>query len=84
VIIFNADGEITDSAILDHSLGNYGYDIEAGVFHSIIALESDTIVYEVKDGPYLPVDDKNFATWAPKEGDNNALDYNEELKKKVL
>ncbi|MBS2097224.1 WbuC family cupin fold metalloprotein [Carboxylicivirga linearis] len=84
VIIFSAEGEITESAILDHSLGNYGYDIDAGVFHSIIALEADTVVYEVKDGPYFPLDDKNFATWAPKEGDMDALSYNEKLKKLLL
>ena len=84
VIIFSADGEITDSAILDHSLGNFGYDIEAGVFHTIIALEPDTVVYEVKDGPYNPMDDKNFAKWAPKEGDEDALFYIEKLKKLLL
>jgi hypothetical protein len=31
-------------------------------------LESGSVVYEVKDGPYLPLSDKNFASWAPKEG----------------
>lgn len=84
VIIFNDDGEVIDSAVLENSKGNYGYDIDAGVFHSIIALEPDTVVYEVKDGPYFPLDDKNFATWAPKEGDKDALFYNEKLKKLLL
>nr|WP_321407846.1 WbuC family cupin fold metalloprotein [uncultured Carboxylicivirga sp.] len=84
VVIFNEGGEIMDSAVLDNTTGSYGYDIDAGIFHSIIALEPDTVVYEVKDGPYFPLDDKNFASWAPAEGDANALSYNEELKKKLL
>lgn len=84
VVIFNEEGEIIDSAVLDNSTGSYGYDIDAGIFHSIIALEPDTVVYEVKDGPYFPLDDKNFASWAPAEGDENALSYNEELKTKLL
>nr|WP_319401100.1 WbuC family cupin fold metalloprotein [uncultured Carboxylicivirga sp.] len=84
VVIFDDEGKITDSAILDNSKGSYGYDINPGIFHSIIALEPDTVVYEVKDGPYNPMDDKNFAAWAPKEGDENALFYNEKLKKLLL
>jgi hypothetical protein len=43
--------------------------ISPGIWHTVIALESGSVVYEVKDGPYSPIDDKNFASWAPKEGD---------------
>ena len=56
-------------------LGNYGVEIPVGTWHSLIALEEDTLVYEVKDGPYSPEDDKNFAVWAPKEKiDNGCLE----------
>jgi len=42
-----------------------GVDICAGVWHTFISLEADTIVYEVKSGPYAPISDKDFAPWAP-------------------
>ena len=43
----------------------FGVDIVPGVFHTFLILEPDTIIYEVKPGPYSPTDDKDFASWAP-------------------
>ena len=75
VVEFNDSGEIVDHIILDASAGNFGCEIPARVWHSIISLESGSVAYEVKDGPYNPLDDKNFAHWAPKEGDENCQEY---------
>ena len=69
VVFYDAKGEVTDIEILDHSVGNYGVEIPPSVWHSIVSLASGTVVYEIKDGPYSPMDDKNFADWAPTEGD---------------
>ncbi|MCX6266256.1 MAG: hypothetical protein NTW16_02715, partial [Bacteroidetes bacterium] len=43
----------------------------------------DAVAYEVKDGPYSPANDKNFAPWAPKEGDAGTTDYLTSLVKLV-
>ena len=75
VIEFDDSGEIVDYIILDSSLGNFGCEIPARTWHSIISLEIGSVAYEVKDGPYNPIDDKNFASWAPVEGHENTLDY---------
>jgi hypothetical protein len=32
------------------------------------SLESGTVFFEVKQGPYAPPKDKNIAAWAPAEG----------------
>ena len=37
------------------------------------------MAYEIKDGPYNPIDDKNFAPWAPKEGSEDVPEYIERL-----
>jgi len=37
------------------------------------------VCYEVKPGPYLQANDKEFAPWAPREGDPDAARYLEEL-----
>jgi cupin fold WbuC family metalloprotein len=68
VIEFDDDGKIINHIILNNKQGNYGTEIPAGTWHSLIVLEDGSVVYEVKDGPYSPIDDKNFASWAPKEG----------------
>ncbi len=74
VVFFDDEGKIIDHIILDNQ-ENFGVEIPPSVWHTLISLESGTVVYEVKDGPYSPDDDKNFATWAPKEGKTDCKIY---------
>lgn len=83
LIEFNEEGEIIDHSILDPLTGNYGGEIPPRTWHSLISLEKDSVAYEVKDGPYDPSVDKNFAPWAPAEGDPNCSAYNENILKKL-
>ena len=75
VIEFDELGNITDHTLLDPSNGNFGAEIPERKFHTIISLDPGTVAYELKDGPYSPIDDKNFASWAPKEGNAKAEEY---------
>jgi len=54
--------------LLDKNRGFYGIDWRAGVWHTFFALEADTVVIEMKSGPYAPATDKDFAPWVPEEG----------------
>jgi cupin fold WbuC family metalloprotein len=71
----------TDDGILDRVIpiaaggATLGVDIPAGVWHTILALECGSIVFETKPGPYLPPSDKDFALWAPAEGSDEAAAY---------
>ncbi len=75
IIEFNASGDITDHTLLDPLTGNFGAEIPARTFHTIIALDPDSVAFEVKDGPFSPIDDKHFASWAPKEGTPQTEEY---------
>ena len=75
VVIFDESGSPADFVLLNPSKGNYAIEVGPGVWHSVISLESGTVVYEIKDGPYIQPTDKNFAPWAPKEGDENCNEY---------
>ena len=75
VVFFDNLGTPTDFVLLDRDKGNYAVEIPVGAWHSLFALKSGSVVYEVKDGPYLPMNDKNFASWAPKEGDSGCEEY---------
>lgn len=44
--------EVVDSFVLDPLLEEYGVDIPKGVWHDLIVLKHDTVIFEVKDGPY--------------------------------
>lgn len=63
---------------------NYGIDIAPGIWHSII-VESDTaICFEVKPGPYAPASDKDFAPWAPREGEPGCDEHAAKLLARAL
>jgi cupin fold WbuC family metalloprotein len=79
VVEFNNDGEIIDHIVLDALNGNIAVEIPERTWHTIISLETGSVSYECKDGPYDPDDDKNFAIWAPKEGDGNCNAYIDEI-----
>jgi cupin fold WbuC family metalloprotein len=71
---FRDDGT-TDHSVMVTPAGPFGADIHPGVYHAVAALEPDTVVFEVKTGPYDPASDKDFAPWAPEEGTPQAAAY---------
>ncbi len=75
VLFFNETGEVTEVVPLDPEQGSYGVDIPPGVWHSLVCIESGSVAYEVKDGPYVQLVDKNFASWAPEEGSSEVGEY---------
>lgn len=75
VVFFDDSGNPIEFFLLDPQKGNYAVEIPVGSWHTLISLETGSIVYEVKDGPYQPLSDKNFASWAPTEGDPGCEEY---------
>jgi len=59
--------------------GNLAADLLPGVWHMVISLESGTLFFEAKPGPYAPLSDKDFAPWAPPEGSSEAAGYLQEV-----
>jgi cupin fold WbuC family metalloprotein len=85
VFIFDDDGTTTFSALMSPDDGVYGIDIEAGVYHSLVVLEPDTVVFEAKPGPYLPLAAADVARWAPSPDDKQATDnYIKKLKQYII
>lgn len=55
VVIYDDDKNIVEDTILSQELGNYGVHIPKGVWHCVEILVSNTITFEVKEGPYKPL-----------------------------
>jgi cupin fold WbuC family metalloprotein len=64
---FDDAGEIASRHVLGGAV--HGIDIAPGVWHTLAVLSPHAVCYEVKPGPYLAASDKDFAPWAPREGD---------------
>jgi cupin fold WbuC family metalloprotein len=74
-VIFNDEGVIRERYVIGEGCGSVGIDLPAGVWHTIAALTPVAVCYEVKPGPWNPANDKEFAPWAPLEGDPRADGY---------
>jgi cupin fold WbuC family metalloprotein len=71
---FTEDGGVAGTADLRGG-GTGLIDFEPGLWHGMVCLEPDTVIVEVKRGPYDAATDKRFACWAPEEGDPEAAGW---------
>ena len=53
VNIYNDKGEVTESVVLCQQDGNLGVDIAKNVWHNVECLESGSVIFEVKEGPFV-------------------------------
>jgi cupin fold WbuC family metalloprotein len=74
LFIFDDAGKVTETHILGRN-GVIGIDLEPGLWHTVTALTETAVCFEVKAGPYDAATDKEFAPWAPREGDPAAAAY---------
>lgn len=59
VVFYNEIGGQMERYLLDPVMGNYGVQIPAGQWHSIEVVEPSAI-FEVKDGPYTPLEPEDM------------------------
>ena len=59
VLFYNDNKEITNEFILDPRKEEYGVHIPKGQWHTLEVLEKDTVIFEVKDGPYRPLGEED-------------------------
>lgn len=74
---FDDAGDVTGRYLLGRDAR--GIDIAPGIWHTLAVLTPHAICYEVKPGPYSAATDKDFARWAPREGDPGVGAYLEGL-----
>lgn len=54
VTTYNDDGSIIEDHVLSPTEGRYGVNEEKNVWHTVEALEPDSVIFECKEGPYVP------------------------------
>ncbi len=53
VTTHNDDGSIIEDYVLCPEEGKYGVNIPKGVWHTIEAMESDSVIFECKEDPFV-------------------------------
>lgn len=74
VTIYDDAGREVESRTVGAGCDCVGFDIEAGVWHGLVVLEDNTVLFEVKEGPFAPITPDNIATWTPAVDDAAAVE----------
>ncbi|GAB3034628.1 WbuC family cupin fold metalloprotein [Bowmanella dokdonensis] len=68
-LIFDQNGKLTARHELSAQGPLRGLEIPPDTWHAVVPGEEPAIFFEVKQGPYQVTTDKDFADWAPAEGE---------------
>lgn len=79
VFFFDAGG-VTGHALLEPGSAVVGIDVPSGAYHTVLALDPGTVIFETKAGPYVPLGPDERAPWAPAEGAPDAAAYLQRLR----
>ncbi|MBK9394717.1 MAG: WbuC family cupin fold metalloprotein [Uliginosibacterium sp.] len=66
-IEFDGSGTVIARSVLGKGGPGMGIDIPPGCWHGIVALDTDTLFFETKAGPYRALMSQERAAWAPRE-----------------
>lgn len=69
ILIFDDAGVVSERVDLSAAGDVTAVEIPAQTWHAVVAMAPETVMFEVKPGPYSAVEDKDFAAWAPLEGE---------------
>ncbi|WP_347901984.1 WbuC family cupin fold metalloprotein [Pseudomonas purpurea] len=75
VLIFDEAGQVVAKRVLQGGGDTLGVDLPAGVYHGLVVLEANSVMFECKSGPYRPVGEGEHAHWAPREGEPGVAEY---------
>ncbi len=67
-IVLDEEGQVTHTERISKDGPTYGVELAEGQFHTLIALAPNTVMFELKEGPYIPATDKDFLPQFPQEG----------------
>ncbi len=69
LLVFDEAGQVTERTELS-ACGEVGaVEIPAHTWHAVASTQPGTVVFEVKQGPYRPIAEANYAPWSPAEGE---------------
>ena len=75
LVLFDDAGKVVQTVLIEAGGDVCGVDIPHGTWHSLVALQTDSIFFEAKAGPYTPFTEAEKAPWAPAENDAAAPGY---------
>lgn len=90
LITFNEDGAPVRVEIFGSELhagvgcASVGVEVFPDEWHMVVALVPQSVIFEVKAGPFDPAGAKEFAPWSPPEETQMAADFLDEMRRFVM
>ena len=77
MLTFDDEGLVTDKVTLSDNGPIKAVEVPCNTWHTLASLEKRTMLMEIKPGPYSPLAERDFASWAPQEGASDAKRFEE-------
>jgi len=74
LLLLDQHGALQGRERLDAAGPLRGIQLPEGIIHTLVALEPDSVLLEIKEGPYVPTADKDFLPLFPPEGTSAAAE----------
>ena len=71
---FDDQGRVRETLTLAAGGPVFGVDIPHGTTHTLLALDPDSVFFEAKAGPFMPLGSDEIAAWSPAEGTAEAAE----------
>ena len=84
ILLFDYTGVVTKRMELSPDASICGVEIEPKTWHTTFPLSDEAVIMEIKEGPFIPIDPSNYATWAPVEGGSDTQKFLEWAKEAVV
>ena len=68
LLIFDNSGRVLERIELAAGGEVAAVEIPANTWHAVASMKAGTVVFEVKQGPYAPITEANYAPWSPADG----------------
>lgn len=75
LLTFDDEGIVKERVELNSENGSKCYELPVGIWHVFNVSQPDTVMMEVKSGPYIPIPEEDSAKWAPAEGEEGTEDF---------
>ena len=81
VLLFDDKGAVKEKVILDATGETIIANMPHAIFHTLVSLETGSVFFESKAGPFKPLSQDEKALWAPEEGDHTSKEFLATMKK---
>jgi cupin fold WbuC family metalloprotein len=68
ILLFDEQGQVIHQQEMSANGTVRGIELAEGSYHTLVSLAADTVILELKEGPYHPASDKDFLDGFPPEG----------------